>query len=201
MEKLSEIVHRGRKHHLIIRTAGQIKDWNAYEVTDDLGINSDDVPINSGLQYHPTIIILRHLQVGIEESDKSGEDDASTSVEVSLVVSLDSLINTIQRRHHNVRLDHIALSNDCAIHDFGLECAPLFHYPLADPELGTDGKHDSAQKNQQDFAKNNPRICLLGQKKIRQNNGSKKDFCKNKDIIYHNLVLKTSSQIILRWQE
>jgi hypothetical protein len=49
MEELSEIIHRGRKHHLIIRTAEQIKDWNAYEVTDDLGINSDDVPVNSGL--------------------------------------------------------------------------------------------------------------------------------------------------------
>jgi hypothetical protein len=30
--------------------------------------------------------------------------------------------------------------------------------------LGTDGRHDSAQKDQQDFAKNNPKkICLLGQ--------------------------------------
>jgi hypothetical protein len=69
MKELSEIVHRGRKHHLILRSTGQIKDWNTYEVTDDLGINNDDVPVNSGLQYHPTIIIMRHLQVGIEESD------------------------------------------------------------------------------------------------------------------------------------
>jgi hypothetical protein len=37
MEELSEIIHRGRKHRLIIRIASQIKDWNAYEVTDDLG--------------------------------------------------------------------------------------------------------------------------------------------------------------------
>jgi hypothetical protein len=95
MKELLEIVHRGRKHHLIIRTAGQIKDWNAYEVTDDLGINSDDVPVNSGLQYHPTIIILCHLQVGIEESNQPGENNAGTGVEVSPVVSLDCLINTI----------------------------------------------------------------------------------------------------------
>jgi hypothetical protein len=71
-------------------------------VADDLRINSNDVPINSGLQYHPTIIILSHFQVGIEETDQPGEDDAGTGVEVSLVVSLDSLINTIQRRHHEV---------------------------------------------------------------------------------------------------
>jgi len=157
MKELSEIVHRGRKHHLIIRTAGQIKDWYAYEVTDDMGINSDDVPVNSRLQYHPTIIILRHLQVGIEESDQPGEDNVGTGVEVSPVVSLDSLINTIQWRHHDVRSDHIALSNNCAIHDFGLECAPLFLSPLADPALGTDCIHDSAKRNQQDFAKDNPK--------------------------------------------
>jgi hypothetical protein len=164
MKELSEIVHRGRKHHLIIRTAGQIKDKKAYEVTDDLGINSDDVPVNNGLQYHPTIIILRHLKVGIEESDQPGENNAGTGVKVSPVVSLDSLINTIQRRHHDVRSDHIALNNDCAIHDFGLECAPLFLSPLADPTLGIDCRRDSAQRNQQDFAKNSPKRFLLGHK-------------------------------------
>jgi hypothetical protein len=61
MEELSEIVQGGRKHHLIIRTAGQLKDWYPDEVTDDLGINSDDMPVNSGLQYQPTIIVLHHL--------------------------------------------------------------------------------------------------------------------------------------------
>jgi hypothetical protein len=61
MEGLSEIFHRGRKHHLIITTAGQLKDWYSDEVTDDLGINSDDMPINSGLKYQPTVIVLRHL--------------------------------------------------------------------------------------------------------------------------------------------
>jgi len=91
------------------------------------------------------IIILRHLQVGIEESDQPGGNNASTGVEVSPVVSLDSLINTIQWRHHNVISDHIALSNDCTIHDFGLECAPLFLSPLADPALGTDCRYDFVQ--------------------------------------------------------
>jgi hypothetical protein len=66
MEELSKIIQGGRKHHLIIRTAGQIEDWYPNEVVDDLRINRDDVPVNSGLQYHPTIIILRHLQVEIE---------------------------------------------------------------------------------------------------------------------------------------
>jgi hypothetical protein len=69
MEELSEIVHRGRKHHLIVRIGRQIKNWYPDELTDDLGINSDDVSVNSGLQYHPTLIILSHLKVGIEEPD------------------------------------------------------------------------------------------------------------------------------------
>jgi hypothetical protein len=83
MEELSEIVHRWRKHHLIVRTGRPIKDWYPDELTDDLGINSDDVSINSddvsinsddvsinsGLQYHPTLVILSHIKVGIEEPD------------------------------------------------------------------------------------------------------------------------------------
>jgi hypothetical protein len=81
------------------------------------------------------------------------------------MVSLDSLIDAIKRRHHDVSADHILLSNDVAVHDFGLECASLFLCPLADSALGTDGRHDSAQKNQQEFAKNSPKTGLLGQDK------------------------------------
>jgi hypothetical protein len=69
MEELSEIVHRWRKHHLIVRTGRQIKDWYSEEPTDGLGIYSDDVSVNSGLQYRLMLIILSHLKVGIEEPD------------------------------------------------------------------------------------------------------------------------------------
>jgi hypothetical protein len=51
------------------------------------------------------------------------------------------------------------------IHDFGLECAPLFLSPLADPALGTDCRRDAVKRNQQEFAKNNPKIFLLGHNK------------------------------------
>jgi hypothetical protein len=30
-------------------------------VTNDLGINSDDIACNSGLKHQPTVIILHHL--------------------------------------------------------------------------------------------------------------------------------------------
>jgi hypothetical protein len=51
------------------------KDWQADQglvlrgTTDGLGIYSDDVSVNSGLQYRPMLIILSHLKVGIEEPD------------------------------------------------------------------------------------------------------------------------------------
>jgi hypothetical protein len=70
---------------------------------------------------------------------------------------------------------------------FFLECAPLLLSPLTDPALGTDCRHDSAQKDQQDFAKNNPKICFLGQdKKMSRIMAVKRTFCKNKDREHHN---------------
>jgi hypothetical protein len=50
------------------------------------------------------------------------------------------------------------------------------------------------KKTNKILQKNNPKkICLLGHGKIGQNNDSSKDFCKNKDRKYHNLVLKSST--------
>jgi hypothetical protein len=161
MEEFSELVHRGRKHHLIVRNGREIKNWYPNEVTDDLGIHCDDMPVNGGLENHPTLIVLSHLKVGIEESDEPGEDNASTCVQISPMVSLDSLIDAIQRRHHDVGTDHIPLNDDVAVHDFGLECDSLFLYPLADSTLGTDCRRDSATRNQQEFSKNNPKVFLL----------------------------------------
>jgi hypothetical protein len=91
MEEFSELLHRGRKHHLIVRTGREIKNRYPNEVTDDLGIHCDDMPVNGGLENHPTLIVLSHLKVGIEESDEPGEDNASTCVQISPMVSLDSL--------------------------------------------------------------------------------------------------------------
>jgi hypothetical protein len=66
MEEFSKIVHRGRKHHLVERTGGQIKNWYPNKLTDDQRINSDNVSINIGLQYSPLHFIFSHLQVGIK---------------------------------------------------------------------------------------------------------------------------------------
>jgi len=61
VEELSKIFHRRRKHHLIIRTARQLEDMYSDEVTDDLGINSDDMASKGGLKYLPVVIVLHHL--------------------------------------------------------------------------------------------------------------------------------------------
>jgi hypothetical protein len=76
-------------------------------LADDLGINSVYVSVNSGLQYRPTLIILSNLQVCIKESDQSGEDDACTGIEVGPLIMLDSLMDTVQQRHHDIYTDHI----------------------------------------------------------------------------------------------
>jgi hypothetical protein len=78
MEELSEIIHRGRNDYLIIRTARQLKDRHSDEVTDDLGINSDDMATNSGLKYQSVIIILHHLKVGVEETNQSSLNKGAT---------------------------------------------------------------------------------------------------------------------------
>jgi len=66
MEEFSEIIDRWRKHHLVERTGGQIKNWYPDKLTDDMRINSNDVSINIRLQYNPMHFIFSHLQVGIK---------------------------------------------------------------------------------------------------------------------------------------
>jgi hypothetical protein len=69
VEKLSEIIRRRRQYHLIVRARKQLEKRNSNELTDDLGINNDNMPANSGLKYQPAVIVLHHLEVGIEKSN------------------------------------------------------------------------------------------------------------------------------------
>jgi len=66
MEKFSEIIQRMKDYHLIVRAARDLENRHPYELTDDLGINSDNMPIHRGLKHHPEVIILNHLEVGIK---------------------------------------------------------------------------------------------------------------------------------------
>lgn len=80
MEKLSEIIQRMRDYHLIVKAAKHRKNRNSYELTNDLGINSDSMPSNNGLKHQCTVIILNHLEVGIEQPDQPGVHNTGTSV-------------------------------------------------------------------------------------------------------------------------
>jgi hypothetical protein len=66
MKEFSEIIQRRRDYHLIIRAARNLENRYSYELTDDLGINIDSMPTYSGLKHQPTVILLNHLEVGIE---------------------------------------------------------------------------------------------------------------------------------------
>jgi hypothetical protein len=114
-------------------------------VADDLGINCDDMATNSGLKYQSVIIVLHLLKVGIEKFDKPGVDNTGTEVKIPPMISLDSVMNTIQRCHYNVRADHISLGNDWAIHDLDFNGFPVFLSPLANSMLWTTRKHGAAR--------------------------------------------------------
>jgi hypothetical protein len=47
VEELSEIFHRRRKYYLIVGDVGYLEDKYSYDLADDLGINSDNMPKNS----------------------------------------------------------------------------------------------------------------------------------------------------------
>jgi hypothetical protein len=66
MEKLSEIIHRQRKYHFIVRARRHLENRNSNGLTDDMGIISDSMPSNSGLKHQPPIIILNQFEVSIE---------------------------------------------------------------------------------------------------------------------------------------
>jgi hypothetical protein len=55
-----------RDDHLILRAARNLENWHSYELINDLGINSDSMPIHSRLKHQSAVIILNHLEVGIE---------------------------------------------------------------------------------------------------------------------------------------
>jgi hypothetical protein len=60
------IIQRRRYDHLIVRAARDLENRHSNELIDDLGINSDSMPIHSGLKHHLAVIILNHLEEGIE---------------------------------------------------------------------------------------------------------------------------------------
>jgi hypothetical protein len=66
MKEFSKIIQRMRDDHLVIRAARNLENRHSYELIDDLGINSDSMPIHSGLKHQSAVIILNHLEVGIE---------------------------------------------------------------------------------------------------------------------------------------
>jgi hypothetical protein len=53
------------------------------------------MPIHSGLKNHPTVIILKDLEIGIKQSDQPGEHNTSPVVKISLVVGLDDIVDAV----------------------------------------------------------------------------------------------------------
>jgi hypothetical protein len=145
VKELSEIFHRWRKYHLIVRARRQLENRNSNELTDDLGINNNSMPKNRRLKHQPAVIVLYHLEVGIEKSNHPGVHHTGAAVKIPPMIGLDSVMDTIQRSHHNIRTDHIPLGNDWAVHDFGSKSCPISLCPLANSAMWVACGHDSTK--------------------------------------------------------
>jgi hypothetical protein len=66
IEKFSEIIQRRRQYYLIVRAGRNLEHRNPDELTDDLRINSDNMPIHKGLKNQPTVIIQNNLEISIK---------------------------------------------------------------------------------------------------------------------------------------
>jgi hypothetical protein len=161
MKEFSEIIQKRRNHHLVIRAARNLENRNSYELTDDLGINSDSMPSNNRLKHQPAFIILNHLEVGIEQPDQPGVHNTGTSVQISPMISLDSVMDTIQRSHHDVGRNNVSLSNYWSVHNFGSKGFPFSLCPLADLRCGLPTDMMLQKEKPTRFAKNNPKGIIL----------------------------------------
>jgi hypothetical protein len=102
MKEFSEIVQRRRDHHLIIRATRNLENRYSYELTDDLGINSDSMLAYNRLKQQPVVIILKHLEVGIEQSNQPGVHNTGTCVKISPMIGLDSVMDIVQWSYHDI---------------------------------------------------------------------------------------------------
>jgi hypothetical protein len=69
MEEFSKIIQRRRRYYLIVREGRNMEHRHPNELTDDLRINSDNLPFHKGLKNHPTVIILNNVEISIKLSD------------------------------------------------------------------------------------------------------------------------------------
>jgi hypothetical protein len=145
MEKFSELIWRRRQYNLIVWAGRNLEHRHPDELTDDLRINSDNMPCKGGLKNHPVVIIMNYLEMSIKLSDQSGKYNVGAVVEIAPFIFLDNLMNTIQWSHHNVCSNNIPLCNDGPVHNFGSEGCQIFLCPLSDSALRTASKHDSAK--------------------------------------------------------
>jgi hypothetical protein len=80
MKELSEIIQRMRDHHLIMKAVRNLENMYSYELTDDLGINSDSMPAYNILKHQPAVIILNHIELALELPDQPGVHNTDTGV-------------------------------------------------------------------------------------------------------------------------
>jgi len=66
LEKFSEIIQRWMQDYLIIWAGRKLKHMHPDDLTDDLRINNDNMPIHRGLKNQLVVIILNNLEISIK---------------------------------------------------------------------------------------------------------------------------------------
>jgi len=145
MKEFPELIQGRRQNNVIERTGRYLKHGYPDDLVDDLRINHDNMPYKGGLKDNANVIILHNLEMGIELPDQPGEHYAGVVVEVSPVIGLDDLMNTIQWSNHNISTNEIPLWNDCPVHNSGSKGCNIFFCPLTNTALWTASRHDSAK--------------------------------------------------------
>jgi hypothetical protein len=151
MKELPKILQRGSLDNLIEWASRNLKYWYANDLTDDLWINLNHMPLNKRLKDNVTVLILHNLQMSVELSNQPGEHDPGTVVEVAPVICLNDLIDDIKGCYHHISLDDIPLWNDWHVCYSGSKSYNAFLCPLSDSALRAAGRHDSAKNNQKNI--------------------------------------------------
>jgi len=121
------------------------------------------MPKNSGLKHQPTVIILHHLEVGIEKSNQPGVHHTGAAVKIPPMIGLDSVMDTIQRSHHNIITDHYFCSESC----------PISLCPLANSAMWAACGLDSAKETNKIYQIIQKKWSCQCTKKIRHYNSRK----------------------------
>jgi hypothetical protein len=81
---------------------------------------------------------LQNLTQGSKSVEDYHKEMEVAMIQANIEEDRDNVKN-VQWWHHDIGSNNVPLSNDSAVHNFGLDCSYIFHSPLTDPARWTAG--------------------------------------------------------------